>query len=262
MPMGLTIATNNDVPAGSGLGASSALVVALVEAFALLFEAPLGPYDIAQLAYDIERVQLGLLGGKQDQYAAAFGGINYIEFLRQSAGVVVNPLRIRRDIINEFESSLVICFSGQSRESADIIAEQVGGLEKMDDGKIAAVHRIKQSAMTMKGRLLSGDLRGMAHELHAAWEAKKSTAKSISNAHVDTLLEVALDAGAWAGKISGAGGGGFIFIMSDPADRFQIIQRLNQAGGNASSVNLTFSGVEGWKVRTDAVSRDALIGPN
>jgi D-glycero-alpha-D-manno-heptose-7-phosphate kinase len=262
MPMGLTIATNNDVPAGSGLGASSALVVALIEAFALLFEAPLGPYDIAQLAYDIERVQLGLLGGKQDQYAAAFGGINYIEFLRQSAGVVVNPLRIRRDIINEFESSLVICFSGQSRESAEIIAEQVGGLEKMDDGKIAAMHRIKQSAMTMKGRLLSGDLRGMAHELHAAWEAKKSTAKSISNAHVDTLLEVALDAGAWAGKISGAGGGGFIFIMSDPADRFQIIQRLNQAGGNASSVNLTFSGVEGWKVRTDAVSRDALIGPN
>lgn len=247
-PMALTITTANDVPAGSGLGASSALVVALIEAFAVLFDVPLGPYDIAQLAFDIERVQLGLLGGKQDQYAAAFGGLNFIEFLKGGAGVIVNPLRMRRDYMNEFESSLVICFSGQSRESAGIIAQQVGGLEEMSEDTMQAMHGIKQSATAMKAMLLSGDFRGVADELFASWKNKKATASAVSNSTVENLLQLALDAGAWAGKVSGAGGGGFIMLLTDPANRYKVIEALNSAGGQASAVKLTFSGVEGWAV--------------
>lgn len=247
-PMGLTIITTNDVPSGSGLGASSALVVALVEAFAVLFDVPLGSYEVAELAFEIERVELGLQGGKQDQYAAAFGGLNFIEFLKGSSRVIVNPLRLRKDYLNEFESSLVICFSGKSRESADIIAQQVRGIEKMGDATMNAMHGIKQNAEEMKSMLLSGDLHGVADQLLSSWKNKKATASAVSNSTVDKLLEVGLEAGAWAGKVSGAGGGGFIMIMTDPSNRYPVIKALNAAGGQASTVKLTFNGVEGWAV--------------
>ncbi|PXA99278.1 dehydrogenase [Nostoc sp. 3335mG] len=244
----LTITTTIDVPAGSGLGASSALTVALIEAFAHAMQLPLGPYDIARLAYHIERVELGLMGGMQDQYAAAFGGFNFIEFLQRGAGVIVNPLRLRRDHLNEFESSLVICFSGQSRESADIIKQQVGGLEEMNDDTLAAMHEIKQDAHRMKVDILSGNIRGMAEVLRSSWLSKKRTAASVSNSTVERLLEVAMENGAWAGKVSGAGGGGFIMLLVDPERRYGLIRRLNEQGGDASAVKLTFEGAEAWAV--------------
>ena len=243
----LTITTTIDVPEGSGLGASSALTVALVEAFALAMELPLGPYDVAGLAFDIERRQLGLAGGRQDQYAAAFGGFNFIEFL-QAGNVIVNPLRLRRSHLNEFESSLVICFSGQSRQSAQIIDQQVAGLNALDAATVAAMHEIKDQAVEMKTQLLSGNVRGMAEVLQRSWLSKKRTAASVTSSSVDRLLEVALSAGAWAGKVSGAGGGGFIMLLTDPEKRYGLIRRLNEAGGAASAVKLTFEGVEAWAV--------------
>lgn len=247
-PLALTISTTIDVPAGSGLGASSALVVALIEAFVVVLNLPLGPYEIAHLAYDIERVQLGLKGGKQDQYAAAFGGFNFIEFLKGSAGVIVNPLRMRPDYLKEFESSLVICFSGESRESADIIAQQVDGLKDMNDATLTAMHAIKDHALQMKIDLLSGRIRDMAEILRQSWASKKATASSVSNCNVERLLDVAMEAGAWAGKVSGAGGGGFIMLLTDPAQRYHLIRALNKAGGDAGPVKLTFEGAEGWIV--------------
>jgi D-glycero-alpha-D-manno-heptose-7-phosphate kinase len=247
-PVPLSITTTIDVPAGSGLGASSALTVALIEAFVIAMELPLGPYDIAQLAYDIERVQLGLMGGKQDQYAAAFGGFNFTEFLKDGVGVIVNPLRLRTSYLNEFESSLVICFSGQSRESADIIRQQVGGLDKFNDDTLNAMHAIKGHAIDMKALLLAGKIRGVADVLRQSWLSKKSTASSVSNSTVERLLDVAMNAGAWAGKVSGAGGGGFIMLLIDPEQRFGLIKTLNEAGGQASAVKLTFEGVEAWAV--------------
>lgn len=244
----MTITTTIDVPAGSGLGASSALTVALIEAFAHAMQLPLGPYDVARLAYQIERVDLGLMGGKQDQYAAAFGGFNFIEFLKGDTGVIVNPLRLRRDYLNEFESSLVICFSGQSRESADIIKQQVGGLKQFNDATLVAMHDIKQDAHRMKVDLLSGNIRAMADVLRNSWLAKKKTASSVSNSTVDRLLDIAVANGAWAGKVSGAGGGGFIMLLTDPEHRFGLIRKLNEEGGNASAVKLTFEGPEAWTV--------------
>lgn len=244
----MTITTTIDVAAGSGLGASSALTVALIEAFAHAMQLPLGPYEIARLAYDIERRQLGMAGGMQDQYAAAFGGFNFIEFLAGAAGVIVNPLRLRRDVLNEFESALVICFSGQSRQSADIIRQQLGGIEAMDDATLAAMHRIKAHAHSMKACILSGDIKGMADILRQSWLAKKQTAAAVSTSTVDGLLDAAMAAGAWAGKVSGAGGGGFIMLLADPARRLGLIRALNAAGGQASAVKLTFDGAEAWTV--------------
>ncbi|MDE2357225.1 MAG: dehydrogenase, partial [Alphaproteobacteria bacterium] len=207
---------------------------------------PLGPYEIAQLAYQIERGDLGLSGGKQDQYAAAFGGVNFTEFLPGRAGVIVNPLRLRPDVLKEFESSLVICFSGQSRLSSDIIEAQVRGLDDMDAATLESMHAIKRHAVQMKSQLVAGHIRDMARALHESWLAKKATARQVSSSSVETLLTVALDAGAWAGKVSGAGGGGFIMLLVDPSRRYGLIRALNAAGGDASAVKLTFEGVEAW----------------
>ena len=244
----LTITTTIDVPAGSGLGASSALTVALIEAFVTAMQLPLGPYEVARLAFDIERRQLAMMGGKQDQYAAAFGGFNFTEFLKDGVGVIVNPLRLRQSYLNEFESSLVICFSGQSRNSGDIIQQQVGGLKTVDESTLAAMHQIKEHAYAMKAHLLAGNVRGMADVLMQSWNSKKQTASAVSNATVERLLEVALSSGAWAGKVSGAGGGGFIMLLTDPEKRFGLIRKLNDAGGSASAVKLTFEGAEAWAV--------------
>ncbi len=241
----LTLSTTVDVPAGSGLGASSALVVALIAAFRSALQLPLGEYDVARLAFEIERVDLGLAGGRQDQYAAAFGGLNYIEFLPQER-VIVNPLRIRRDVLNEFESSLVIAFTGQSRRSDAIIKEQVSGLASLNSETLANMHALKRDATEMKVALLSGDIRRVAEILGHSWTAKKRTAPGVSNASVEDMHAVAMNAGAWAGKVSGAGGGGFLMLMTDPENRYRLISALNAAGGQASAVKLTFDGAEGW----------------
>lgn len=241
----LTVSTTIDVPAGSGLGASSALVVALVEAFRSALQLPLGPYDVARLAFEIERIDLGLAGGRQDQYAAAFGGLNYMEFFPQER-VIVNPLRIRRDYLNEFESSLVIAFTGQSRRSDTIIKEQVSGLAGLNVETLENMHQLKRDAMDMKVALLNGNIKHVAEILGHSWKAKKKTAIGISNPKVEEMYDAAMKAGAWAGKVSGAGGGGFLMLMTDPENRYRLIAALNAAGGQASAAKLTFDGAEGW----------------
>ena len=241
----LTLSTTIDVPAGSGLGASSALVVALIEAFRTALQLPLGEYDVARLAFEIERVDLDLAGGRQDHYAAAFGGLNFIEFLAQER-VIVNPLRIRRDALNEFESSLVIAFTGQSRRSDTIIKQQVSGLASLNRATLENMHALKRDATEMKVALLAGDVRRVAEILGHSWEAKKRTAPGVSSAKVEQMYDVAMKAGAWAGKVSGAGGGGFLMLMTDPENRYRVLAALNAAGAQASAVKLTFDGAEGW----------------
>ena len=244
--LGLTVTTVVDAPAGSGLGSSSALVVAICEAFRELCNAPLGLYDLGHLAFEIERTRLGLAGGKQDQYAAAFGGVNFIEFMR-SDRVIVNPLRVARAILNELEASLVLCFTGASRESADIIRQQTASMEQRDAKALDALFALKASALDMKQALLAGDLQRMARTLDESWLSKKKTAGSISNGAMERLLDVGRSAGAKAGKVSGAGGGGFLMFLVDPEDRLNVVESLNHAGGRAGPTHLTFSGVETWQ---------------
>jgi D-glycero-alpha-D-manno-heptose-7-phosphate kinase len=241
----MTLRTTVDAPAGSGLGSSSSLVVAMVDGLREVLSAPLGPYEVARLAYEIERIDLGLSGGRQDQYAAAFGGINYIEFL-PSDRVIVNPLRARRNVFCELESSIVVCFSGQSRQSANIIDEQTSIMRAPSSPAMEALHRLKSDAMEMKEAFTAGDIDRMAAVLRRSWEAKKATASSISNQRIDQLLEIGLANGALAGKVSGAGGGGFIFFFVHPENRYRLTQALNDADGHATSVKFTEVGSETW----------------
>ena len=239
-----------DAPPGSGLGSSSALVVALVEACAHAFALPLGPYDVAHLAFEIERIDLGLAGGKQDQYAAAFGGTNFIEFLAGDR-VVVNPLRVPPRVRNELQTSLVICFTGVSRRSDTIIEEQrrrISGPAAASPGNeaVESMHRLKRDALEMKDALLRGDIGRMARILNHSWDAKKRTAGGISTEGIERLYAVAMEQGAAGGKVSGAGGGGFMMFIVPPARRVNVIRALNGAGGQASGVQLVQDGAETW----------------
>lgn len=242
----LTLTTAVDAPAGSGLGSSSALVVAMVDAFRAYLSLPLGQYDVAHLAWEIERVDLGLAGGKQDQYAAAFGGANFIEFLAGDR-VVVNPLRVPSQILNELESSLVICYSGRSRDSATIISQQTAAMAQHSEKALNALHRLKRDAMDMKSALLKGRVTEMAYILDRSWAYKKETSSAVSNERLEQLYDLARRSGAIGGKVSGAGGGGFMMFMTPPENRFGLVEALNNSGAHASPVKFTGIGCETWR---------------
>jgi D-glycero-alpha-D-manno-heptose-7-phosphate kinase len=244
--LGMTIRTTIDAPPGSGLGSSSALVVALVEALRAVLGAPLGPYDVARMAFEIERVDLGLSGGRQDQYAAAFGGINFIEF-PDGDRAIVNPLRVAGAIRSELESSLVVCFSGRSRKSAEIIDRQVSSMLSSSGDTLVALHALKDGAIEMKRALLAGEIESMAELLNQSWVSKRATAKGISTNRIDDLMRLALDNGALGGKVSGAGGGGFMFFIVHPERRYRLVEALTAAGAAAGPVMLTDHGSETWQ---------------
>ena len=217
-PLGLEVITHVDSPIGSGLGSSSALVVAMVEAYREYLRLPLGEYDVAQLAFAIERQDAALNGGHQDQYAATFGGVNYMEF-RAVDHVIVNPLRVNLAAMNELEASLLLYFTGVSRESASIIDEQSEALQGDRCRALDAMHRLKADAAEMKDALLKGEIRQLGAILNRSWKEKKKTAQNISNPEIDKVYELAMAAGAYAGKVSGAGGGGFMMFLIDPTER-------------------------------------------
>ncbi len=249
-PMRLT--SYVDAPPGSGLGSSSALVVALVEAFSALLAAPLGPYDVAHIAFEIERIDLGLAGGKQDQYAATFGGTNFIEF-HAGDRVIVNPLRVAPSVLNELETSMVVCFTGVSRRSEAIIVEQQRGMTELTGGEqhgevLDSLHQLKREAQEMKDALLRGEIPRMAAILNRSWAAKKRTATGISTGRIETLYDLAFANGAIGGKVSGAGGGGFMMFIVPPCRRIAVVRALNIAGGTASGVHLTGQGAQSWTI--------------
>lgn len=246
-PMPLTLTTHTDAPPGSGLGSSSTLVVSMIKAFVEWLNLPLGEYDIARLAYDIERKDVGLSGGRQDQYAATFGGFNFMEF-HPNERVVVNPLRIKNWIISELEASLLLYFGGVSRDSAQIIDEQTRNVQQDDNVAIEAMHALKQEAIAMKESLLKGDFDGLVLSMEAGWQAKKRMAKSISNPRIEESYELAKQAGMRAGKISGAGGGGFMMLLVDPVRRMDVIRALSTTEGQIYNCHFTEIGTQGWKI--------------
>ena len=244
---GLEITTYNDAPAGSGLGTSSTMVVCILKCFAEWLGLPLGDYELARLAYEIERKDLLLAGGKQDQYAAAFGGFNFMEFLTNDM-VVVNPLRIKDWIVSELEASMVLYYTGRSRFGADIIAEQQKATRSGAKEPVEAMHRIKQSAIDMKLALLQGDMASFASILGAAWEDKKKMAGSITNPMIQEAFDTALAAGAISGKVSGAGGGGFIMLMVPPERRVAVTEALKALPGQVVPFQFTEKGAVAWKL--------------
>jgi len=246
-PLSCRITTYCDAPPGSGLGSSSTMVVSLLKAFVEWRDLPLGEYEIARLAFEIERIDAALKGGRQDQYAATFGGVNFMEFFPDDR-VIVNPLRVKNWILSELETSLVLFNSGTSRSSARIIEEQTANVTAKAKQSLDAMHELKADAFGMKEALLKGDIQGFAKVMRKSWEAKKKLAKSITTDHIDEVYEAAMGAGALAGKVSGAGGGGFITFLVDPARRVDVLRELKQQEGQVMTCHFTKHGTEGWKI--------------
>ena len=246
-PLSFKMTTYSDAPAGSGLGSSSTMVVAIIKAYEEWLNLPLGEYDIAALACKIEREDISLAGGKQDQYAATFGGFNFMEFY-ENERVIVNPLRLKRWIRNEIEASLILFYTGVSRESANIIKEQIQHAKEGSNKNIDSMHELKKQAVIMKESLLKGDFKGFSKCLEQGWLAKKNAASSISNSFLDDLYQYVLDNGAESAKISGAGGGGFMMIYCDPCKKNSLIRALKEKQGVVMTPSFTEIGTQGWRL--------------
>ncbi|MBW7952028.1 MAG: dehydrogenase [Chitinophagaceae bacterium] len=242
------LSTYVDAPAGSGLGTSSTLVVAIIGAFVEMLKLPLGDYDIAHYAYEIERNDLKLAGGKQDQYAATFGGVNFMEFYDNDK-VIVNPLRIRAEYLSELENNLVLYFTATSRESATIIKEQQKNVVNKNEKSIEAMHQLKEQAKMMKEALLKGNLNEFGRILDFGFQQKRKMANNISNTNIENIYEAAKKAGATGGKISGAGGGGFMIFYCPANTRYNVIETLNTFGGEVKSYSLTKNGLRTWTIK-------------
>jgi D-glycero-alpha-D-manno-heptose-7-phosphate kinase len=237
-----------DSPPGSGLGSSSTLVVSIIKAYTELLSIPFGDYDIAHLAYEIERIDLGMKGGKQDQYAGTFGGVNFMEFYKDDK-TIINPLKVRRWIMSELEQSLVLFYTGVSRDSGSIIEEQSNGMESGSVKTAESMLAIKQEAFEMKEALLKGDIKAIAESMRRGWAAKKASASKISNPNIDRIYDMVMEAGAMAGKISGAGGGGFIMFLVPPSKRIKIIRLLEQEKeGRTMPCHFVEDGSQSWRI--------------
>lgn len=245
---GFKLSTFVDAPAGSGLGTSSTLVVAIIGAFAEMLKLPLGDYDMAHYAYEIERTDLQLAGGRQDQYAATFGGFNFMEFYANDK-VIVNPLRIRQDYLSELEHNLVLYFTSTTRESASIITEQQRNVKEKNIKSIDAMHQLKEQARMMKEALLIGKLDHIGEILDYGFQQKKNMAANISNTGIEAIYDAAKKAGATGGKISGAGGGGFMIFYCPGNSRYQVIETLNTFGGKINPYQFTKHGLTTWTIQ-------------
>jgi D-glycero-alpha-D-manno-heptose-7-phosphate kinase len=247
----LTLTSYADCPPGSGLGSSSALVVAMVEAMRRFLGVILDPDAVARLAFSIEREDLGLAGGRQDQWAAAFGGLNLMRF-EPDGRVSVEAVPAEPHVLREIESSLVLYFTGVSRESAAIIEEQTANMRSGQARSLEGLHALKAGAFDMHEAVLAGDLARFGALLDAGWSSKKLTAHNISSAGIDEVYAAAKDFGVLGGKVSGAGGGGFMMFLVEPTRREALKRLLTGFGGVAQGCRLEERGAESWVAASGA----------
>ena len=243
---GFDLFLHSDAPPGTGLGSSSTVMVALVGLLKEFKNMPLTDYEIANLAYIIERKELGIKGGLQDQYAATFGGFNFIEFLGDR--VIVNPLKISRDVINELEHNLLLCYTGRTRLSAKIIDDQVGRYEREEEETLQALRQLKEITIEMKNALLQRRLNKFGELLHYAWESKKKLSNKITNPKIEEMYEEARKAGALGGKITGAGGGGYLLLYCSFEKKHRVAARLKNMGGTITDFAFDPYGLQTWRV--------------
>ncbi|HET6244842.1 MAG: dehydrogenase [Bacteroidetes bacterium] len=246
-PLSFKLSTFVDAPAGSGLGTSSTLVVAILGAFAEWLKLPLGEYDIAHLAYEIERVDCKMAGGRQDQYAATFGGVNFMEFSKDDK-VIVNPLRIKEQYLSELEHNLVLFYTQTSRFSSKIIEQQSKNVNDKNQSSINAMHNLREQSVRMKEALLRGQIHQIGEILDFGWKHKKQMAGGITNPLIDEIYQSAIQAGATGGKISGAGGGGFMIFYCPGTTRYNVIKVIEKFGGSVKRYTFTKEGLSTWTI--------------
>jgi D-glycero-alpha-D-manno-heptose-7-phosphate kinase len=243
-PRGIDLFLHTAAPPGSGLGASSALIVSLIGVLAAFHKLSLSDHEVAQLAWEVERIDLGLKGGLQDHYAASFGGFNFMEFT--AGDVVVNPLRIKPTIVNELEANLLLCFTGATRAGDHIIDDQTKRYEASEEDALAGLRMQKELATTMKEALLRGRLTEFGELMGTAWEYKKRMSPRITTPTIDEAYAEAIEHGAIGGKVTGAGGGGFMLFYCRAGAQHRVAERLRQMGLESAEFSFDHEGLRTW----------------
>lgn len=251
---GIEINSIADIPAGTGLGSSSCYLVGLLNALHALVQNPVSPQQLAEEACHIELDLLKKPIGKQDQFMASFGGLVVLNISR-SGEVSVQPLAVSPDVIEELESNLLLFYTGEVRDATTILAQQNDATKRNDSQVVGSLTEIKDIGIETAAALVSGNLRRFGELMHEHWMAKKRLAKGISNPHIDAWYDLARKNGAIGGKISGAGGGGFLMLYCDKG-KAQLRKALRAAGLRELSFMFEF---EGSKVVFDIVSRDGRL---
>lgn len=244
---GVSMFLHTDAPPGSGLGSSSTMVVALIGVIKEWRNHPMTDYEIAELAYYIEREDLKIAGGKQDQYSAAFGGFNYIEF--NGPTTIVNPLKIDREVVNELQYRLLLCYTGKTRLSANILKSQIKGYVDREKDVVTALDETKKTAVEMKNKLLHGEIDEFGNLLNIAWQNKKKFTNKITTPHIDKLYEVAKKNGAIGGKLLGAGGGGYLLLLCEFDKKHKVAEELEKHGGQIVDFAFDYGGLQTWTLR-------------
>jgi len=234
-----------DAPPGSGLGGSSTVMVSLIGAVSEWLNKPLSQYETARLAYVLEREELGFAGGKQDQYSAVFGGFNFMEF--RGSETIVTPLRIRTEVLNELHYHMLLCYTGKTRESANIIQDQQKAYRSGQNRE--ALDSAKSLVFETKDALMKGEILRIGQLLHESWEQKKRFTSHITNSRIDNIYETARANGAIGGKISGAGGGGFMFFICEYDRKHLVAEELQKLGVEAVNFNFDKHGLQTWRYR-------------
>src|SRR5437764_3567418 len=237
---GMNLFVASEVPPGTGLGSSSAAAVTMVQAISTLIEQPMTKHQIAELASYIEITKMGMPIGKQDQYASAFGGLNKITFTTD--GIMVDPLKIAPDVLQTLERRLMLFFTGSSRESTSILKHQRKSTQEQDETVLQALHNIKRMAVEQQACLERGDLDEFARLLHYSWQEKRRLVPSLSTGFIDESYTLALERGASAGKITGAGGGGFLLIYCQEQAQDAVTGALEDRGLKRMNFRFDHSG--------------------
>lgn len=240
-----------DAPPGSGLGSSSALAVAMVGAARRWQGALTDPRDVAETAFLVERRDAAIEGGKQDQYAAAYGGFNFIEFSKDKT--IVSPVRLPQDMLDEMQYRLMLCFTGRLHVSANIITDQVARYRSGKEDAVQALDLTKDLAYRMRKTLLGGGLEEFGHLLSEAWALKRRFSPRITDPAIDRMYETALASGALGGKLLGAGGGGFLLLYCDYTKRHLVAREMTKLGGDVVPFRFDGTGLRVWATESEGI---------
>jgi len=243
---GYDIFLQSNAPPGSGLGSSSTVMVTLIGLLKEHHNLALTDYEVASLSHHIERIDMGMLGGMQDQYAATFGGFNFIEF--GADRVIVNPLRVSADVVNELEHNMLLCYTGSTRRSDGVIEDQTARYEGGDADTMAALRKQKELAVDMKNALVRRRPDEFGALLHQAWTQKRRMSPKIATGFIDEAYAAARRAGALGGKVTGAGGGGYMLFYCEFRRKHRVAEVLARMGGEVTEFAFAAQGLTTWSM--------------
>jgi D-glycero-alpha-D-manno-heptose-7-phosphate kinase len=244
----------SEIPPGTGLGSSASVCVNILKTLSTYLQHPISKYDLAERSFHIARHLLGKHVGKQDEYAAAFGGLNFITF-HPDGGTLVEPIDLNPAVLTELQRNLMLFFTGSAHHSWSILQEQESSTRNQTGGALEALHEVKALGLRMRTALQQGDLREIGALLHEGWQAKRRISTKISTPHIDELYSLALKHGALGGKITGAGGGGFLLLYCEPAFQPNVREAMREHDIQEMTFSFDMQGAQAI-VNDPFISRD------